>query len=461
MDRQAAVDLAERVGQLEVQLADLSARPAVVSMNTIVHNNNSVTNSQIQQLSQAGQAQEQVQAQVVQQLNQVMAPGAVGWPAKWGAPPPGAAPFYPNSLPMLTGDHLAAADREKRRVGSEDEKAASFVVSLLRAVREDPQCRNVFVSPSRADQALVKLAEHWEHIPLDQAKRELLGHVAERLTHSEDPSAPSISGIVGAGRREFAQEVGKCLSALLLWRPEKSVAGLSGSDKIAAAVERGAVQRMVADGPSDEMSISHLVTADVVINLETACGVWSAEDAQGMDPAELAASVVLGMVIHVQRGYNKNLHMVLVTADRALRYSYTEGWVERAATDLAAHLSCRLAKIAARHIEKNVASPLAPAAAFLREKLGAYDGEQTEPGPWFYEPWAMRVLARFSRVAVQRCTLETPGYRALRRILARELGVDPEDEASLAMAHRTALEEAVLAPREAAPAVTAPPAPRP
>lgn len=385
---------------------------------------------------------------------------AIGWPPKWGRVPEGVMPFYLNSLPKLTDKHMAAAEDQRRQTGPEDGQIASLIVELTRTLREDIRNRNVFVSPNRADQALIKLTERWEHIPMDQAKRELMEHVATRIKELDDtafPQSNEVAGVISRGSRELVQEVSRSLSALLQWRPDvqKLVPDEAG---IETPAERGAVTRLYEDGPRDALKLCQLDMDTVVHNLETAAGVWNAEDLQSLEISEVAITVVITMAALVQQRQNDNLHMVLISSEHpALRYSFHEGWVERPAVELAAHLSSQMASVASNRIMglkrkkeaaglRAVQAPLESVAVFLREQLGAYDGEETTPGSWFYEPWALRVLARFSRAAVQRCTLETPGYQALRRILSRALSVDcfgeTEDILALASAHREALEKA-------------------
>lgn len=460
---QADGEVSERLKQLEAQLASLSAR----SPTTVIYAGTTVTNSQVTHNTVAGQMQinkaeqmqinraEQMQAN---QIGQVQPPDQVssaprdhaGWPPKWGSAPEDVLPFYPNSLPALTGDYLASASLEQRHTGPESEQSASFVVALLRTLREDIHHRNIYVSPNRADQAMIKLAERWEHIPVSQAKRELLEHMATRIGELEGSASlcgGDVAGAINAGSRELVQELSKSLSALLLWRPvavEPAIDAAHPKEAASSPAERGAVTRMTPNGPRDEMRLRQIQADTFVVNLETSAGVWGPEDIQGADLEAIAIAVVGSTAVQVQRGENGNLHMVLVAVEHpalALRYSYTKGWIERPAAALAAHLCSRLASIASCYIEETKASSLALVATFLRERLVAYDGEKTEPGPWFYEPWALRVLARFSRVAAQRCSLDTPGYQALRRIMVRRLNVkDPDDDTDLAIAHRVALE---------------------
>lgn len=433
--------LEKEIESIKTHLAALEQKPTTVTVEQRVVNN--TTNNVSQTVN-------------THNVNQTFNAGGVrspGWPARWGAAPVAASPFYPNSLPPLSEAVLKAAEQEQRSTGSESSRLASFAVALLRSIRSDPQYQNVFVSPDRADLALVKLALRWERIPLEQAKRELMEHVAVRLGEQKGDAArtqcAATAAAISGGNQELAREVGKCLSALLLWTPGDGTQMLTGSEGLAKS--RGAVRRMVPDGPRDELRVNHLEDSEVVNNLENATGVWDAEDLQTRDLAEVAAAAVAAMAGLIQRGAHDNLHAVLLDANNALRYSYCEGWKSKEPAGVAAHLSWQLARVSAGCIERCAAgrrgTTLSPVASFLRERLSACDGAPaTEPAPWFYEPWAMRTLARFSRIAAPRsCALETPGFRALRRLLAQFLSVDPEDEAVLAAAHRVALEEAVSA----------------
>lgn len=204
-----------------------------------------------------------------------------GWPAKWPAPSVLPASFKPLGFEISQPELEAAVgslSEEERESCARGETlgVARLLVEILKRVHSDPKERNVYLNPSRSDQALVFIPCAWSAQPLEEAAQTLFARIRVLLEDADQGESEIQSAVVGACRG--------CASKL----PQLARASRA---QLSAHLEN--VRRATASGedwlgtggePSDQPAfigkehVGHLDPLMLAPALEQAAGVHAAGD---------------------------------------------------------------------------------------------------------------------------------------------------------------------------------------
>ncbi len=329
-----------------------------------------------------------------------------GWPDKWPAPSVLPAPFKPLGF-EISQPELEAA------VGSltEDERAscargdtlgvARLLVEILKRVHSDPKERNVYLNPSRSDQALVFIPESWSAQPLEEAAQSLFARIRVLLNDVETSAERGVkSAVIGARRG--------CVGKL----PQLARASRG---QLAAHLEN--VRRATASGedwlgtggePMDQPAfigkehVGHLNPQMLASALEQASGVYSEGDVREGTAVGQVSRAMAECARYMLHTCPTNLSVVEVEGE-VYAHEREAGWVPWP-RDRAAEAILRRASWAIDSRLRDVPdTPLVALRPWLRERLpevlsSPQGREAAERVIWHYAQAASRYYSALPRV---------------------------------------------------------------
>ena len=264
-------------------------------------------------------------------LNQPATGRFPGWPAKWPVPQVVPTTFKPLGFEISQPELEAAVGsltREERASCARGETlgVARLLVEILKRVHSDPKERNIYLNPTRSDQALVFIPSNWSAQPLEEAAQTMFARIRTLLSEARNDAERDVKSAVAGARKV-------CEGNL----PQLARASRS---QLAAHLEN--VRRATASGedwlgtggdPSDQPAFigkelaGHLVMAMLAPALEQAAGVYSRRDVSeetAVDRASRALAECSRYMLHTRPA---NL-TVLEVGGRLYAHEHEAGWVE-------------------------------------------------------------------------------------------------------------------------------------
>ncbi len=362
-----------------------------------------------------------------------------GWPAKWPAPPILPSPFKPLgfeiSQPELEAAVGSLTSEERASCAKGDTLGVSrLLVEILKRVHSDPKERNVYLNPSRSDQALVFIPSSWSAQPLEEATQALFARIRAQLEGVDKGAERSVRSAVSGARRgcegrlpQLARASRAQLSAHL---ENVRRATASGEDWLGTGGEQSDQPAFIGK----EMA-GHLVASMLAPALEQASGVYALGDVTE-DTARAQVSRALAecarYILH-----SRPTNLTVLEADGLLYAHEREaGWVLWDQAQAAEALLRRTAWVLNNELHDIPGSPLVALRPWLCERLPEVLSSQTgrEAGErvlWHYTQAAARYYGALPRV-------QDPHDRreSARRLLAGEppcVAYEPPAAQALAM----------------------------
>jgi hypothetical protein len=409
-------DLVTKVAELESQLAHLlkggagpeprGAAPASVTNNT--QNNITVfapvTTTNVLAIG----------------ANTIAAGGPPGWPQGWAPPPTPPLPFAASlTIPLdvlkralPTGEHEKAACQR-----GEPGAVAALMVEIVRHLHADPQRRNMYLNPKRADQVLVYIPERWEVRPLLEAVDHVFSDLADGIGSSLQKVAPPMRVLAVAARDGFqlkrTEVVRRSRSAM--------AAHLENMGTIARNGEGGSWLGDVGEGtPGGSLVVfghergGHLTCDALVDNLERSLGVFDTQGLESADMPVVARRALLTYARLLLTGRPENLTVASHEPGGAACVHTPWGWRQEAAGAAARQQAAAMLQSIADYLEVAKAPHFAPLGAHITSHLEDLAHEEGE---------AQEILARYAGAAErhhglawvrgvrERCASEAGGAR--------------------------------------------------
>jgi hypothetical protein len=298
-----------------------------------------------------------------------------GWPERWPvvAPPrPITAQNFTIPFDVLLRALAANAERADACRGGDPTAVAALLVEVVRLLHADPQERNMYLSPNRADQVLVYVPERWRTLPLRDGISLALARAADGLADTLPLIAPPLQGVAQAARDGFQakrDEVVERSRGAMAAHLEDLAAlarcGESGAGWLGDLAGQPEVEQPRVFG--DER-FGHLPVPALVAALELDTGVYCAADleAAGVPAVAQRAVVVFGRALLA--GHPENLTVLLAPARAHVHTA--RGW--RPTTEAAAARSQALsfAALLARYLAMPGAELFAEVGHYLEREGG-------------------------------------------------------------------------------------------
>ena len=304
----------------------------------------------------------------------------VGWPEKWGPPPAPPRPFEPPGF-ELTPAMLERAFAKSRVGGQDPATVARTYAALLEELHASPQERNMYLSPKRADQALVyqppysDSAQRWQLRGLQGAIATAFDGISAQL-ECASACAPHLRARAADACEGFAahrEQVLRTSCAPLAAHLENL--RLGGEEVWTVGGEGGA-------GPVNLFGREyngHLLAESLPASLETALGLYAPGDwATLPDPAAAAQRAVHVFARLMLSGQPGNLTVRADADPGRVRVHTAGGWQPLAAAEAATRLFRRMGELLQRYLAAASSPALAPLAEYLGrsfEALAAQAGQ--------------------------------------------------------------------------------------
>ena len=276
-----------------------------------------------------------------------------GWPEKWGEAPAPPRPFDPPGF-ELTPAMLERAFA-KCRIGEPEPAAiARLYAALLEDLHADPHERNMYLSPKRADQALVYLPERWQLRGLKNAVGAAFDGISAQM-ECAGVFAPHLHAQVADARKGFAahrEQVLRTSCAPLAAHLENLRAGegvwLCGA--AGTAGQSGLARGFARELFGNEFN-GHLPPAAIATALESALGLYGPADWPHLDAAETARRAVFVFARQMLGGRPGNLTVAADPADAGgVRIFTAAGWQAVPAAEAAGRLFGRMAALLRKYL---------------------------------------------------------------------------------------------------------------
>jgi hypothetical protein len=303
-----------------------------------------------------------------------------GWPEKWPAPQSLPRPVLPPGF-TITTDILrqafgsSASDAEACLRG-DPAAVASLLVEIVKLVHSNPLERNIYLNPKRADQVLVYVPERWQVLRLQEGIRHILGHVVDELEEAVPRGDGRLLRLAHGARTAFLdkkEEVMRSSRGAMETHLENMQIRSSVSESDWLGVFEGGTSNPTREFGKERHA--HLSSVAVVAALESALGVYSAEDFVREDVSAMAKKALIVVARMLLAGRPENLTVLLLCDGDALVRG-GRGWEVRQASVVAAAQVTRVAFVVADCIRGQDSTPLRPLAGYLEQHMPALAAEE-------------------------------------------------------------------------------------
>ncbi len=433
-------ELDQKVQALQQQVAELlqkktsdaggpqniQATNLIVNNGTVIQNtdNSNVDNSykvlnQIQgDVNQIQGTMNQIQGNVNQQIaNFLPTPAPTpGWPTKWPAPLVDPRPFTSPSNVKVDKLQQAAArlgvtETAACRKG-EPRGVSALLVEVLRQAHEDPEQRNIYLSPDRGDQALVFVPRQWLLKPLQEATQHVFEQMVKRLADLP-MQGHSIEQDLMAGAKDGFEKKPQAVV-------QTSNSAMTAHLKNMEALLRVPGQQMTTledatwtagDEPPEEFcheAFGHIKLESTLYTMEIDAGVNCADDVVEARYAEQSRQAIYSLGRQVLRWKAKNQTAVRVTEKTALIYTW-RGWEEKPAAEVGEKLFRSFAEVVVSYVEGPVTTPLRPLGRYITQHINELVAEEKE---------SLVLLGQYSQQAERVCATSTnPEFAKLKELM--------------------------------------------
>ena len=297
-----------------------------------------------------------------------------GWPEKWGPPPAPPRPFDPPSF-EVTPAMLERALAQGRGDAQGPAAVAQLYAAILKDLHTDPQERNMYLSPKRADQALVYMPpysggariwkERWQLRGLQGAiatafdgitsQLECAGASSSRLSKR---AADACEGFAAHREQVLRTSCAPLAAHLEDLRTLGEEAWTVGGDSAGKTELFGREYN------------GHLSSVSLPASLEAALSLYTPEAWAALaDPATAARRAVQ---VFARLMLNNRPGNLTVVADAGrVRVHTAGGWTEVPAEEAAARLFSRMGTLLQSYLSNDSSPALEPLAAYLAEHFDA------------------------------------------------------------------------------------------
>ena len=304
-------------------------------------------------------------------LNQPTPLRPSGWPEKWPVPQVVPTAFKPLGFEISQPELEAAVGSltrgERASCARGDTQGVTrLMVEILKRVHSDPRERNVYLNPTRSDQALVYVPTNWTAQPLEEAAQSMFERIRELLADAQQATEGVNSAVEGARRgcEEKLPQLAKASRGQLSAHLENvRRATAAGEDWLGT----GGVP---ADQPAfiGKEFAGHLKGAMLAPALEQAAAVYSPSDVEEGTAVEKTSRALAECSRYILHTRPKNLTVMEVRGE-LYAHEREAGWVPWPRERAAVVLLRRAAAALDNHLHSAPASPLVALRPWLRERL--------------------------------------------------------------------------------------------
>lgn len=337
-----------------------------------------------------------------------------GWPTKWPLPLIDPKPFTASSCAVELSEfqqaaaRLGAAEAAACRKG-EPRAVSALLMEVLRRLHEDPEQRNIYLSPDRGDQVLVFVPRQWSLKPLQEATYHIFDQVVKELADLPMQGNPKEQNLAAGAKEGFEKKPQVVV--------QTSNTAMTAHLKNMEALLRAPGQQRLEDAwtAGDEPprqfcheAFGHIKLESTLYTMESDAGVNGEKDVVEARYAEQARQAIYSLSRQVLRWKAKNQTAVRATKETALVRTH-EGWEERPAAEVSEKLFRRFAEVAVSYVEGPVATPLRPLGRYIAEHIDELAAEEKE---------SLAMLDQYSQQAERVCATSTnPEFAKLKELL--------------------------------------------
>ncbi len=397
--------------------------PVIQTTNSNIDNSHKVLNNVINDNSKKLTVNQQI-------ANFTPVPDPLpGWPTKWPPPLVDPRPFFASCAIELSelqqaAARLDAADTAACHKG-EPRAVSALLIEILRQLHENPEQRNIYLSPDRGDQALVFVPRQWSLKSLQDVTHHIFKQVVNELADlpmQGSSKEKSLAAGMKEGFEKKPQAVVQTSNSAMTAHLKNMEALLRVPGQQAQILEDAA---WTAGDESPRQfcheAFGHINLESTLYAMENDAGVNSAKDVTEDRYAEQACLAIYSLARQVLRWKAKNQTAVRVTNNKALIHTYN-GWEERPATEVGEKLFRSFAKVAVNYVEGDVATPLRPLGCYITRHLDELAAEERKK---------LTLLDQYSTQAERICATSTnPEFAELKKLMrmAKEQSPQPEVE---------------------------------
>ncbi len=353
-----------------------------------------------------------------------------GWPTKWPLPLVDPRPFTSPSCVEVNelqqaAARLGAAETAACRKG-EPRAVSALLVEVLRQVHEDPEQRNIYLSPDRGDQALIFVPCQWLLKPLHDATHYVFEQMVKRLADLPMQGTSAERELMAGAKDGFEKKPQAVV--------QTSNSAMSAHLKNMEALLRVPGQQMqmleeatwtAGDEPPQEFcheAYGHIKLESTLYTMEIDAGINCADDVIEARYAEQARRAIYSLAKQVLRWKAKNQTVVQLTEKTALIYTW-RGWEEKPAAEAGEKLFRSFAKVVVSYVEGPVTTPLRPLGRYITQHIDDLAAE---------ERGSLTLLGQYSQQAERVCATSTnPEFAKLKELMRVAKEPLPPAEASL------------------------------
>ncbi len=354
---------------------------------------------------------------VHQQIANFLPPAPLpGWPAKWPLPLVDPKPFAAPS-DVEAGELQQAAARlsvvETAACCKGEPRAVSaLLMEVLRQAHENPEQRNIYLSPDRGDQALVFVPRQWLLKPLQEATHHIFEQVVKRLTDLPMQGKPLEHELVVGAKEGFEkkpQVVVQTSNSAMTAHLKNMEALLRVPGQQSQMLEE--ITWTAGDEPPQTFcreAFGHIKLDSTLYTMELDAGVNSINDVTEACYEEQARRAIHSLARQVLRWKAKNQTAVQITEKTALIYTY-KGWEERPAAEVGEKLFRSFAKVAVSYVEGPVVTLLRPLGRYIDQNIDKLAAS---------ERTSLELLGQYSQQAERICATSTnPEFVKLKELM--------------------------------------------
>lgn len=338
-----------------------------------------------------------------------------GWPAKWPPPLVDPRPFSTSSCAVELSELRQAAARldatETAACSNGEPRAVSaLLMEVIRQLHENPEQRNIYLSPDRGDQVLVFVPRQWLLKPLQEATHHIFKQVVKELADLPMQGNTKEQCLAAGARDGFEKKPQAVVQT-------SNIAMTAHLKNLEALLRVPGQQRleeaawMAGDEPPRRFcneAFGHIKLESTLYAMEIDAGVNDAKDVVEERCAEQARRAIYSLARQVLRWKAKNQTAVQVTDSKALIHTYN-GWEERPAAEVGEKLFRRFAQVTVDYVEGDVATPLRPLGRYITQHIDALAAEERE---------SLTLLSQYSQQAERVCATSTnPEFAKLKEMM--------------------------------------------
>jgi hypothetical protein len=242
-----------------------------------------------------------------------------------------------------------------------------LLMGVLRRVHANPELRNIYVNPRRADQALIYIPDCWVTRPLDEAGQVMFGRIARVLGCLPKITQQDVQDAASGVRQSCAQHMPQLAKASrgVLSAHLENVRQLTidGCDWLGTRDDSGELLSYFGDEWTGHLTPGMLITA-----AEAASGDIAVADAAEQTRWEQTSRALLQCAQYVLYGQPVNLTLLPFTDDEVYVHQH-KGWVVQSRLSTAIELLRRIAAILDDQLDGVARTPLTVLRPWLRERF--------------------------------------------------------------------------------------------